>query len=209
MRKVVTALAAVLLLGMSACKDCKKLEAAKIAACQFDPQGELCKQLTSEFDNSCTVQPTPTPSPIPTPEPTPEPTPTPTPVPTPTPTPTPNPSVCTVPLDGSYVMGAYLLYPRVVDSTPKITNAERCKLVGMPDRITCPVTAEGDPQRYVCEVELMGGPKPVYEIVVDSGNLQWSYEDDWKARISGNGKGRIRSCYPNGKACSKWVELSY
>lgn len=106
-------------------------------------------------------------------------------------------------------MIAYLLYPRVVDSTPRVCNPERCDLVGYTGRYCCPAAMEGDPQRYECEVKLMGGPRPDYEIQVVEGNLRWDYEEDWKARISGDGKGRIRSCYPNGKACSDWLELVF
>ena len=35
-------------------------------------------------------------------------------------------AICTVSLAGTPAMGAYLLYPRVVDSTPKITSAMLC-----------------------------------------------------------------------------------
>jgi hypothetical protein len=79
----------------------------------------------------------------------------------------------------------------------------------MAGRICCPVTLEDDRQRWPCEVKLIGADKPVYRLTVDEGNLAWDYEDDWKARIFGNGRGRIVSCYPNGKACSKPVELVF
>lgn len=125
------------------------------------------------------------------------------------------PTTCTLALDGNRTMKAYLLYPRVVDSTPLITNAERCRAVGFGERISCPTAPDDNPQRHVCECELIGGDCiPDYEFVRDSGDLRWDYEvgDDgslWKARIVGMGKGRIRSCYPNKEACSPWLELSF
>jgi hypothetical protein len=111
-------------------------------------------------------------------------------------------------------MKAYKLYPRVIDATPLITNAERCRAVGFGDRISCPVVPDEHPQRLVCEHALIGGDRPNYEFVRDSGNLAWDYEQEadgtmWKARIIGNGVGRIRACYPNGEACSPWLELAF
>jgi hypothetical protein len=179
-----------------------------------------------------TSEPVPSPLPSPTPQPSPQcpdpgnreifacdcykgtewvacPTPTPTPAPTPTP---PEATECTVPLDGTPIMGAYLLYPRVVDSTPKIQNAARCTAIGMDGRIACPVTPEDGPlapQRWACEVKLIGGDRPVYRLTVDEGHLAWDYEDMWKARVFGTGRGRIVSCYPNGRACSKPVVLEF
>ena len=105
-----------------------------------------------------------------------------------------------------------MLYPRVADFTPLIYNPERCKALGFGDRMQCPTAPDESPQRYICEVALIGGQGPNWEFVRDTGDLRWSYEDDeplWKARVIGVGKGRIRACYPNGKACSDWIELSY
>jgi hypothetical protein len=184
----------------------------------------------------CKIElPQPSPSPTVAPTPTPEPTPTPTPEPTPTPAPqtcanhncdpdyvcedTPTgprcvpKDDCDVPLNGSAVMGASKHGVRVYDTTPKITNAERCKALGM-DRITCPVVSECPgikcEQRYACELKLMGG-YPQWELVVNSGELRWVYDEDppWKARILGNGTGKLRSCYANGRACSPWLDVSY
>lgn len=158
--------------------------------------------------------PKPHPQP-PAPTPTPEPAPIPTPTPEPTPTPTPTPITCTLPLDGQPVMKFYRLYPRVMDSTPLITNAERCRSVGFGDRVSCPTAPDDNPQRHVCECALIGGDcVPAYELVRDTGDLKWDYELDadgskWKARVFGLGTGRMRSCYPNMKACSPWLELSF
>jgi hypothetical protein len=130
--------------------------------------------------------------------------------PIPEPTPNPTPIACTVDLTGTPALKTYMLYPRVADSTPLIINADRCRAIGYGDRVACPVVRDEDPQRLVCEQALMGGPAPLYELVVDSGGLRWWYDDEehpWKARIGGEGKGRLRGCYPNGKVCSDWIEL--
>jgi len=169
---------------------------------------ERCKIELPQPTPSPTATPVPTPTPEPTPVPTPEPTPTPTPVPSPTPTPAED---CTTRLDGSPVMGAGKHGNRIYDCTPKLTNAERCTEVGMPGRITCPVTPEGDPQRYACEVKLMGGP-PVWELKDATGTIKVEYEDNddpWKGRVTGTGTGKIRACYTNHRACSEWIEVSY
>ena len=138
--------------------------------------------------------------PLPTPVPTPTPTPAPEPTPEPTPTPPP-PGVCTIPLNGTPLLGAYFLYPRIVDFTPKIQNAARCALpeVGYPGRQACPVCDEACQQRGPCEEALMGGPAPTFSC--DSIALQCFSEDGWKVRVAGIGTGTLTACYPNRAAC--------
>lgn len=157
-------------------------------------------------------QPKPTPTPTPTPEPTPEPTPTPTP-PEPTPEPTP-PMHCTAPLTGTPEMGAYWYSPWgrcdpgprcIADATPRLISAERCNEVGYPGRIKCPVVPDEHPERGVCETVLMGGSNPVWQLEGDASLKVTA--DPWKAWVTGEGSGRIRACYPNGRACSPWLEV--
>jgi len=157
--------------------------------CQSYPEEAICAAPTPE--------PTPTPGP---PMPTPTPTPAPEPTPEPTPTPPP-PGVCTIPLNGTPLLGAYFLYPRIVDFTPKIQNAPRCALpeVGYPGRQACPVCDEACVQRGPCEEALMGGPAPTF--ACDSIALQCFSEDGWKVRVAGIGTGTLTACYPNRKAC--------
>jgi len=151
-------------------------------------------------DEAICVAPTPEPTPEPTPVPTPTPTPAPEPTPEPTPTPPP-PGVCTIPLNGAPLLGAYFYAPRIVDFTPKIQNAARCALpeVGYPGRQACPVCDEACQQRGACEEALMGGAAPTF--TCDSIALQCFSEDGWKVRVAGIGSGTLTACYPNRKAC--------
>lgn len=176
--------------------------------------------------DKCSISwPQPQPSPTPTVETTPEPTPEPTPTPQPTPTPTPEPTAppptqppatsCTAPMYGSPNMGAYWYSPqRVADATPRLCSSERCNEVGYAGRACCPVVVDEHPERARCECLLMTGTaspvcSPKWELEQDAGaNLRWGYDDtEWKAVVSGAGKGRIRACFPNGKACSKWLDI--
>lgn len=106
-----------------------------------------------------------------------------------------------------YEMQIHRLHPQVVDSTPLACSptGDRCRDLGWTDgRRCCAAAQEGDPSRLFCEGQLIGGPKPVYEV---SDGLSWVYENDnWKARIFGTGK--IRACYPNGLACSGWLVVN-
>ena len=108
---------------------------------------------------------------------------------------------CTIPLNGTPLLGAYFLYPRIVDFTPKIQNAPRCALpeVGYPGRQACPVCDEACQQRGACEEALMGGAAPTF--TCDSIALQCFSEDGWKVRVAGIGTGTLTACYPNRKAC--------
>ena len=108
---------------------------------------------------------------------------------------------CTIPLNGTPLLGAYLLYPRIVDFTPKIQNAARCALpeVGYPGRQACPVCDEACAQRGPCETALMGGPAPKW--TCDSETLRCYDEDGWKVRVAGVGTGTMLACYPNRAAC--------
>jgi len=160
-------------------------------------------------------QPSPTPTAEPTPTPEPTPVPTPTAPPTPAPTPTPPPATgCSAPLYGNPNMGAYWYSPqRVADATPRLCDADRCRAVGYPDRICCPVVPDEHLERARCECLVMTGVAlavcaPAWELVVDEGPLAWDFDDTgWKAVMSGHGKGRIRACWPNGRTCSKWLEV--
>ncbi|MCU0294372.1 MAG: hypothetical protein MUF10_20685 [Thermoanaerobaculaceae bacterium] len=187
-------------------------------------------------------QPTPTLEPTlePTPKPTPTPTPgpqscadlacppdqvcihevgrppycAPAPFPTPSPTPTPPSATCSAPLNGTPNMGIYWYSPqRVADATPRLCDADRCRAVGYPDRICCPVVPDEHPERARCECLVMTGVAlsvcaPTWELAVDEGPLAWDFDDTgWKAVMSGHGKGRIRACWPNGRTCSKWLEV--
>ena len=113
----------------------------------------------------------------------------------------PEPTVCTIPLNGTPVLGAYWHQDRVVDFTPKITNPTRCNLpeVGYPGRQTCPACDEGCLQRGVCETALMGGPAPKW--ACDSPTLRCYDDDGWKVRVAGVGTGTMLACYPNRAAC--------
>lgn len=169
-----------------------------------------CKHNPSQDPNHCELA-----APCPEMPPTPEPTPTP---------PNPNPGQCTIPLNGTPQAGAYWYDPWHVDVcgantctadfTPKIINGARCDLpeVGYPGRASCPVCSEDCTQRGVCECNLIAGTgepcQPNWELQVDSGDLSWVYVDNWKAKVRGEGKGRIRACFPNGNACSKWLEIA-
>jgi len=97
---------------------------------------------------------------------------------------------------------------RNFDATPKIYNAERCTEVGYPGRLTCPVVPEGHPEREACEVKLMGGPSPVWEMRNGTGDLRIELDGGWMGRLYGSGSGEIRACYPNGNACSAWLAVS-
>jgi hypothetical protein len=181
-----------------------------------------------------TAEPSPEPTPTPTPQPSPQcPDPgnreifacdcykgtewvaCPTPTPTPAPTPTPPPGTgCSAPLYGNPNMGAYWYSPqRIADATPRLCDADRCRAVGYPDRNCCPVVPDGHPERARCECLVMTGVAlsvcaPAWELVVDEGPLAWDFDDTgWKAVLSGRGKGRIRACWPNGRTCSKWLEV--
>jgi hypothetical protein len=137
--------------------------------------------------------PTPTPSPTPTPEPTPEPTPTPTP-----------PPVCD--LEGRPQARVYWYQgQRTADATPAVCQPGRCnRLPCYVGRYCCPVTCEDDPLRGPCEEELMGGELPVWELTVTEGNLRRANgPGEWKFIVRGAGKGYLRWCFPNGKACSR------
>lgn len=229
-RVVLVVLAAMVFLGAKGCgeKDCAKLRAAAEAACAVSSE-EACERAKALVEENCQPAPEPTPATCkdglpPGPEGCPktcadlacEPCEEkdgkavcvePKPEPTPTPTPTPG-TVCNAPLEGDPNMGAYWYAPqRVVDSTPRLVNAERCARVGYAGRVTCPVVPDEHPERGICEEVLMGGPRPLYELERTEGDLRWDYEDGWKARIIGTGKGRIRACWPNGKACSAWLEI--
>jgi hypothetical protein len=114
---------------------------------------------------------------------------------------------CSLRLDGEPVMDIanHPAGSRNYDATPKIRNADRCTEVGFPGRQTCPVAPEGDPQRWPCEQELMGGDHPNWEIRNATGGLTIVLVDDWFGRLVGDGTGEIRACYPNGRACSSWL----
>ena len=130
------------------------------------------------------------------------------------PEPEPGDEECTTRLDGEPLMGGPTSHQaRVYDCTPLIKNMERCRDLGFlidgQPRVRCPAAQEGSPQRYPCEVELMGGPVPAWELTVTSGDLKrGNSSEDWAFRIKGTGKGKLRACYPNGKACSDWLAVS-
>ena len=119
----------------------------------------------------------------------------------PTPPEPPQPGPCTIPLNGTPVLGAYWHQDRIVDFTPKITNPVRCNLpeVGYPGRQTCPVCDEACLQRGVCEQELIGGPRVNFNC--DSPTLKCYDDDGWKVRVAGVGTGTMLACYPNRAAC--------
>lgn len=145
------------------------------------------------------------PTPEPTPTPTPEPTPTPTPEPTPTPTPIPTPE-CD--LEGSPQARVYWRDPnRTADATPAVCNPKRCDRIGYAGRYCCPVWPEDHPNRWKCEVELMGGDVPVWYVTSSSGALYLA-PTDWFGQVRGQGEGEVWWCFPNGKACSKKLPVS-
>jgi hypothetical protein len=210
--KKLTLLVGTLLLA--GCFDpCPKLKTAMETACKAAPSSQACTLATDAYKAGCAV-PTPTPTATPTPEPTPtvEPTPVPTPTPTPTPEPTPTPppvATCGLRLDGDPKLDINQhATVRNYDATPKIYNADRCDSVGYTGRQTCPVATEGSPQREACEVELMGGTHPVWEMRNATGDLRIELDGGWFGRLYGNGTGEIRACYPNGRACSAWLQVS-
>ena len=108
----------------------------------------------------------------------------------------------------------------VWDATPAV-----CKPDWTPDcytgRYCHPVACEGPDSaddREFCEEQLMGGTAPVWELDVSEGSLclvpsEWfailgGKKGGFCRRGSGSGKARLRWCFPNGKACSKWIEVS-
>lgn len=116
-------------------------------------------------------------------------------------------------LEGGAEMGAYWYQNRIADFTPKLKNKDRCAyydfIINGSPRLSCPTTQDADPRRGPSEVELMGGPTPRLEVIVLSGDITVSQPDGWKAKVHGSGSGKLRACYPNGKACSKWLVFSY
>jgi len=141
--------------------------------------------------------------------------PEPPPEPEPEPEPEPGDDVCTTRLDGEPLMGGPTSHQkRVFDATPLLKNMERCRdlgfLINGQPRMRCPAAQEGSPQRYPCEVELMGGPVPLWDLVVESGDLKrGNSSEDWAYRVKGSGKGKLRSCYPNMRACSRWEDIEF
>jgi hypothetical protein len=49
---------------------------------------------------------------------------------------------------------------------------------------------------------------PVWEMRNATGDLRIELEDGWMGRLYGSGSGQVRACYPNGNACSAWLEVS-
>jgi hypothetical protein len=96
--------------------------------------------------------------------------------------------------------------PCVADFTPKINNRERCRFYGFlingQPRQSCPTVPDGDPRRLESEIELMGGPFPVWQ----SEGVIRGAGDKWKYIVKG-GRGSIRACYANGKVCSRWLDV--
>jgi hypothetical protein len=172
--------------------------------CQSYPTHNLCVIVTP------TPEPTAVPTATPEPTPSPSPSPEPTPVATPTPLPTAPPvAQCGVRLDGQPRIDINLhASNRNIDATPKIYNADRCTAVGYVNRQTCPVCPEDCAQRGPCEEELMGGAHPIWEMRNATGNLRVELDGGWFGRLYGNGTGQVRACYPNGRACSEWLEVS-
>lgn len=100
-----------------------------------------------------------------------------------------------------------------MDFTPLIQNRERCEFYGFiingSPRLKCPTVQDADPRREASERELMGGDVPEIEGIVLSGNISFSRPGGWFVKVHGSGTGKVRGCYPNGKACSKWMEFSF
>jgi len=127
-----------------------------------------CHTITEELPTQPTKSPAspiltvPIPKiPLATPTPKATPTPSPTPGPGPTPSPTPTPVAgCGDPLPpGIAKMNTkiHLKGPKyTLDTTPLVHDAAYCKKVGFPDRTTCPVRPEGNPERVACETYAVG-----------------------------------------------------
>jgi hypothetical protein len=102
----------------------------------------------------------------------------------------------------------YWFGKNIADATPRVCRAPKHEV---PDcytgRYCHPVACEGDPTRLEKEIALMGGDKPVWELEVISGNLRWHYVNDWKAKVTGRGKGRLRWWFENRDARSKWLQI--
>ena len=101
----------------------------------------------------------------------------------------------------------------IADATPALIHPDRCEEIyeeygWFKDRYACPVAPDDHPLRGELEVELMGGDRPVWELEVYEGNLDWTWVHGWKAKVIGKGRGRLRWKFPNGRAKSKWLEVS-
>jgi len=103
---------------------------------------------------------------------------------------------------------------KIADGTPARCGCQNCDEWKAQDgtacyqnRYCCPVGCEDDPERGAREAELMGGEKPVWELEVYSGDL-YLVASDWFGVVRGHGKGRLRWHFVNGKATSKWLEVS-
>lgn len=69
------------------------------------------------------------------------------------------------------------------------------------ERYCCPPGCEDDEGTYPRQVQLMGGPAPIWHLEVESGTLRL-VDDPWFGIVAGSGKGELWYTFPNGKATS-------
>jgi hypothetical protein len=71
------------------------------------------------------------------------------------------------------------------------------------------VACEGEASaadREYCETQLMGEWKPVWILKVKTGDLRL-VPHRWFGIVRGKGTGTLQWCFPNGRACSKVIEV--